>query len=166
MRSSLVRTACWNAEEGGGYGYFISLPPSSLFHPVMSNTISSPTAIRSSLGPLTTTFTPPQECTIWGAIGTSSSLYGLWNGEGCVSSSILDTSTCWPAIASSVSVPRGAANGRGFYSPGLACPSGHTAACTAAQLPNGVPSPILSGNSFDFQFPLEPGETAIGCCPS
>ncbi|KAJ3578566.1 hypothetical protein NPX13_g1997 [Xylaria arbuscula] len=45
----------------------------------------------------------------------------------------------------------------GYYSPGLACPSGYTTACLS-----------ISGGSYDYQFDftIKDGETAAGCCPS
>ncbi|KAH6641280.1 hypothetical protein F5144DRAFT_563049 [Chaetomium tenue] len=46
--------------------------------------------------------------------------------------------------------------GWGFYSPGLACPTGYTAACTAE---------YGKRSDWEVEFTLIPGETAVGCCP-
>lgn len=139
----------------------------------MSATVTSaPTSTRRSLGPLTTTFTPPDECLVFGVNGDNTTIYGLENAQLCSSSWNYNASSCWPTVAPSVwaslssSIYKNsglhAFNGLGFYSPGLLCPQGYTQACTA--LGNG---PLASGSSFPFQqFPPAPGETAIGCCPS
>lgn len=131
----------------------------------MTATVTSSSTSRQLLGSLTTVFTLPQECTIFAAQEESDTLRGFWAGQGCTSSEVVDTVTCWPSIDPSVLIPQGPLHGLGFYSPGLICPSSWTTACTAASLLNGAPSPLLTGTSFKFQFPLEPGETAVGCCP-
>ncbi|KAJ3482465.1 hypothetical protein NLG97_g7562 [Lecanicillium saksenae] len=70
---------------------------------------------------------------------------------------MIDDVNCWPPRATSVPPAPTPIGGWGFYSPGPACPSGYTAACTGVydQRPE-----------FDFQFSLYSGETALGCCPT
>ena len=121
------------------------------------STRSVPTS-RLVLGPLTTTYTAPEICSIYAYAGTYA-----FQAQGCRQGAPADTSSCWPSA--SVTAPSPPYWGWGFYSPGLACPNGYTSACTAAALADGSPSPITSGTSFKFQFPLLPGETAVGCCP-
>ena len=136
----------------------------------MTTTTTSPPTSRQVLGPLTATFVPPEECTIFGVQitldGNHSHISGFSLAQGCSESTEVDTTTCWPSIATSLSILDSTFAGLGFYSPGLICPSGWTSACTAAQLSNGSPSPLKSGTSFNFMFALEPEETAVGCCPS
>ena len=133
----------------------------------MTTTVSSITSSRSSLGPLTTEFTLPQECTIYAAQELDDgSINGFWAAQGCSDYTVVDTASCWPSVDPSVSIPSPPLLGFGFYSPAYVCPSDWVTACTAAVLDNGSPSPIISpGVSFDFQYPLNPGETAVGCCP-
>ena len=120
---------------------------------------------RNSLGPLTTTFAHPSECWNWGIEDYTASLQ-----QGCTSSSLIDTIDCWPPIPESIVEARSILSsehfyGLGFYSPGFVCPTGYTSACTQIQPPSGELPSIEVDVSFDFQYPLEPGETAIGCCP-
>ncbi|GAB7348899.1 hypothetical protein MBLNU459_g7591t1 [Dothideomycetes sp. NU459] len=77
----------------------------------------------------------------------------------------MDDSACWPPFNGLP--PTAPYAGWGFYSPGLICPTGYTTACTGALLGDGSPSVLTSGGtSYDFQFSLTAGETAVGCCPS
>ena len=78
---------------------------------------------------------------------------------------VADDFTCRPPTSYGVPAPSIPLNGWGFYSPGVVCPSGYTSTCTATVGPDGSPAPVASGNSFQFQFALQPGETAVGCCP-
>ena len=133
---------------------------------MIGENMSSSTMSRSSLGPLTTSLLLPEECSINGAHGNSGTLFSFYQGQGCSLSTILDTSSCWPPMAPSLTAHSAPFKGYGFYSPGLVCPSGYTTACTSALLSNGADSPVTSGKTFSFQYPLEPGETAIGCCPT
>ncbi|KAK3339051.1 hypothetical protein B0H65DRAFT_433093 [Neurospora tetraspora] len=103
-------------------------------------------ADRVNLGPLTTVFTAPAACST--AIFADNKLG--WRGQLCVDDgqSITDNTDCWPGTQ------------RGFYSPGLFCPEGYTSACTASAV-DGVTS-----TGWKAQYPLQDGETAIGCCPT
>jgi len=120
-----------------------------------------------NLGPLTAVFTPPPACTV--AVGqTGGGLLGLGLlggglgdvallGQECNGGNPIDATSCWPPVSAGVAAPT-PLGGWGFYSPGLECPAGHAAACTAT---GGA-----GGNSqWPVQFKLLDGETAIGCCP-
>lgn len=111
------------------------------------------------LGPLTTTWEPPSSCALHflpcptcddGFRGQQCASDGEDSGEGRPE----DAVDCWPPAQ--VEDPTPPFVGWGFYSPGIACPTGYTTACTAVQgeLPE-----------WDIQFALRQGETAIGCCP-
>ncbi|KAI9654767.1 MAG: hypothetical protein M1821_005761 [Bathelium mastoideum] len=56
--------------------------------------------------------------------------------------------------------------GWGYYSPGLACPQGFTTACSAIGSNGTVTTAGNQAQRFSFQYPLDPLETAAGCCPS
>ncbi|KAH7324847.1 hypothetical protein B0I35DRAFT_476058 [Stachybotrys elegans] len=113
------------------------------------------------IGPLTTTWSAPSGC----RMNLLCSTCGLFfrAGESCASigptGEVQDDTSCWPPAATGVQIasPRYPFIGWGFYSPGLACPTGYVSACTAihGQRPQ-----------WPIQFTLEEGETAIGCCPS
>lgn len=118
-----------------------------------------------NLGPLTSVFIPPPECTV--AVGqTGGGLLGLGLlggdlgdvaqlGQACDGGKPVDAKSCRPPAADGVIAPT-PLGAWGFYSPGLECPAGHAAACTAT-----------AGGKADWpvQFKLQDGETAIGCCP-
>ncbi|EHK27141.1 uncharacterized protein TRIVIDRAFT_62915 [Trichoderma virens Gv29-8] len=127
------------------------------------------TSLRSDLGPLTTTFTPPADCTEyrWRSLcytyTTSSS-----NGPDPWSTSIIQS--CYPQGFASfynrhMNSPE---DYLAVYSPGSICPSGYTAACTQVRS-KGQPNPF---ENVDGEFAaaaiwdlLRDGETALGCCP-
>lgn len=103
-------------------------------------------ADRVNLGPLTTVFTPPAACAT--AIFDNDKLG--WRDQRCIDDggSLTDNKECWPGTK------------RGFHSPGLYCPEGYTTACTAS-VKDGITS-----TGWKAQYPLEDGETAVGCCPT
>ena len=114
------------------------------------------------LGPLTTTWSMPSSCSVHvvpcatcdgGFSGQRCEVRdGDANGEGAP----YDYTGCWPPAIKQAGTPGFPFMGWGFYSPGLACPTGYTAACTAEH----------GGRSgWEVEFTLIPGETAIGCCP-
>ncbi|PON28782.1 hypothetical protein TGAM01_v202629 [Trichoderma gamsii] len=110
------------------------------------------------LGPLTTTWTMPQSCSIF--MPGCSTCDNAYNGQSCNPTSggqVMDNTACWPPASSGVASPTWPFVGWGFYSPGLACPAGYTSACTAVY---GQRPP------WSTQFSLVPSETAIGCCPT
>ncbi|KAL6897193.1 hypothetical protein GGI43DRAFT_385808 [Trichoderma evansii] len=110
------------------------------------------------LGPLTTTWTMPQTCSIF--MPGCPTCDNAYNGQSCNPTSngrVQDNTACWPPVTTGVSSPSWPFVGWGFYSPGLACPAGYTSACTAVY---GQRPP------WETQFSLVPSETAVGCCPT
>jgi hypothetical protein len=109
---------------------------------------------RALLGPLTTTFTPSPSCTSLVACVDCDVAY---QAQLCRNDGSDDFTGCWPeAENAGAPTPTLPLFGWGFYSPGLACPTGHYTACAATA--------GLSG-TWDPQFSLTAGETAVGCCP-
>ncbi|KAK4152980.1 hypothetical protein C8A00DRAFT_15763 [Chaetomidium leptoderma] len=106
------------------------------------------------LGPLTTAWSMPDACTVYvPACATCTKAYRGQQCSGKVAGS--DGADCWPPVTVR-ETPKPPFFGWGFYSPGLACPTGYTTACTAE----------YGGRAgWDIQFTLVPGETAVGCCP-
>lgn len=76
----------------------------------------------------------------------------------CYDGDLIDDAACWPSsppkTASTPSATRRVA--AGVYTPGLVCPESYATACSATAGVQG---------GFGFQFGLEAGETAVGCCP-
>ncbi|PTB44215.1 uncharacterized protein TrAFT101_002775 [Trichoderma asperellum] len=110
------------------------------------------------LGPLTTTWTMPQTCSVF--MPACSTCDQGFNGQSCNptnSGRIQDNTACWPPATQGVSSPSWPFYGWGFYSPGLACPAGYTSACTAV---------YGQRATWATQFTLVPSETAVGCCPT
>jgi hypothetical protein len=107
------------------------------------------------LGLLTeATWSMPASCTVH-VVNCPTCTEGF-RAQQCVSGHARDNTDCWPPVASRVEPPAHPFLGWGYYSPGIACPTGYTAACTAQ----------YGGRSeWPVQFELLPGETAIGCCP-
>lgn len=106
------------------------------------------------LGPLTTAWTMPPSCSVFAA--TCSTCTNVYQGQHCVTGAAQDNTDCWPPANSRVASKGYPFLGWGFYSPGVACPTGYTAACTAV---------YGERPEWPIQFNLFPGETAIGCCP-
>ncbi|KAL2135722.1 hypothetical protein VTI74DRAFT_7239 [Chaetomium olivicolor] len=79
-----------------------------------------------------------------------------YQAQHCVTGSAQDYTGCWPPATPQAGSPIYPYLGWGFYSPGVACPTGYTAACTAE---------YGARPDWSIQFVLFPGETAIGCCP-
>ena len=154
----------------------------------MASTTSSPSPTGSVIGPLTTTFTRPLNCSSLGGLvsydtgdGIESSLSNFqaqrctWvSSHGITDSYNYDDVACWPPGTGSAptfsfnaadETPKTALNGWGIYSPGLVCPHGYTTACWAESSNHGSRSTVLPGSTFQFQFSLLPEETAVGCCP-
>ena len=154
----------------------------------------SATPLRSNLGPLTTTFTPPATCSVLGINSFPPTV--AYQAQHCFTTTSVPgttiqftdnsgskTSIAVSATVTSIIYSGGVADditcrpsttyrnpadagGYGFYSPGLICPSGWHKACTAELDTNGSPVPISGTHtSFPFEYALMPGETAIGCCP-
>lgn len=131
---------------------------------------------RTVIGALTTTFTAPRQCNAafvyshpsWlslaylVSISSHSSALHLFivsQTQTCNPTSYwtnAEATVCWPPAtygATPTSTPFG---GWGFYSPGLMCPAGRTAACSAT-----------GGGSWEWpvQYSMYNAETAYGCCP-
>ncbi|UKZ76498.1 hypothetical protein TrVFT333_004204 [Trichoderma virens FT-333] len=109
------------------------------------------------LGPLTTTWTMPESCSIY--MPPCSTCDQGFRGQSCNAISdgrVQDNTACWPPVKPGISSPGWPFVGWGFYSPGIACPAGYVTACTAVygQRPQ-----------WDTQFTLVSSETAVGCCP-
>ena len=128
-------------------------------NPISQSSLSTtaPTASPNLLGPLTTVFTQPKICSVFGN--------GGWEAQGCSDSYYVDDASCWPSVT--IPAPSPPFNGLGYYSPGLSCPVGYTAVCS--QLVAGAAATLSAPAiaSFGFQYPpKENGQTAVGCCPS
>ncbi|KAK1826182.1 hypothetical protein QBC39DRAFT_398558 [Podospora conica] len=111
---------------------------------------------RVILGPLTTTFTPPPQCSV--GVGICSTCNVVFYGQTCVSSGAQDGTTCWPPTTPGALAPKPTLQGWGFYSPGIACPSGYVSRCSAVADSDREPG-------WKLQFVQAAGETAVGCCP-
>lgn len=131
------------------------------------------TVSRVNLGPLTTTFTPPSSCASFMALDQA--LSSAWFPQGKIIEANMaqscdrwknfgDDPLCWPPPSPT---PTGSAalplHGYGLYSPGLICPLGYTRACYQAA--GTSPGQLTELVSYNFQYPLEEEEYAIGCCP-
>ncbi|KAK4202965.1 hypothetical protein QBC40DRAFT_34570 [Triangularia verruculosa] len=122
-----------------------------------------------NLGPLTTIFTPPAECTVAVGAGRGGLLGNLFGGgddwstaylgQACSRNRAIDNTACWPTTTAGAESKEAPLSGWGFYSPGLHCPGGYATACMATGGSNG-------GSEWPVQFRLLAGETAAGCCPS
>lgn len=128
---------------------------------VANLTSSTPTQLpRTVLGPLTSIWTPPASCSVPIADGpyTDEGRTAAYRDQTCAtaaSSGIYDASQCWPPTAASAAAATPPFLARGFYSPGLVCPSGYSSACTA------VGGSAVSG--WTPEYTVAPMETAVGC---
>ncbi|KAJ6781794.1 hypothetical protein PWT90_08927 [Aphanocladium album] len=68
---------------------------------------------------------------------------------------MIDDVNCWPPRTTGVPPAPTPIGGWGFYSPGVVCPTGYTAACTGT---------YGERPEFDFQYTLYNEERAFGCC--
>jgi hypothetical protein len=123
-----------------------------------TSAMSTTTAPRIILGSLYTTYTAPSSC--YDLLVPSG--YGIkgWMGQECSDGAfngMLDATTCWPPTTAGAVLPTYPFGGRGFYSPGLVCPSGYTTACMAT----------AEGQAdWPIEYAMTKGETAAGCCPT
>jgi len=136
-------------------GIGIESQPSIWEIPIMS----ASTSTRSNIGPLTTAFTYPSSCAI--AVLDCQTCSDAWQAQACStnafnSQGVQDNPACWPPQSNDEYLTDKAFNGGGFYSPGVSCPTGYSAACSATY--GGI-------TEYSFQFPLVSSETAVGCCP-
>lgn len=119
---------------------------------------------RTTLGPLTTTYTPPASCNV--AVEQCSTCINAWAAQTCFASTtgssinygVQDNPDCWPPrLDDSILTPVPPFQGWGFYTPGVICPVGYTSACSAT----------AGGSSgWSVQYSMTAGETAVGCCPT
>lgn len=122
---------------------------------------------RTIIGPLESTFTPPPACSI--LVAKCATCTNAWQGQSCYSinssdEGAEDQASCWPPAT--VTTPPAPLAGWGFYSPGLNCPIGYTSACTAISQAQGSSLSVSLITPFAFQYALNAGETAVGCCPT
>ena len=136
-------------------------------HPrdMATTTASETTSTRSYLGPLTTTWIPPAQCTVFGPFGNSVSAPNYYLGQDCSGGAPHDATSCWPPALVTNSFPA-VLNGYGYYSPGVICPTGYYSACAQDHAHSRLTGSLSDLASFDFQFALTDGETAVGCCPT
>ncbi|KAI5917203.1 hypothetical protein F4810DRAFT_68931 [Camillea tinctor] len=114
------------------------------------------TSPRTLLGPLTTTWERPYICSY--AMALCSTCNTGWQAQTCSGArNAYDFTDCWPPRASSITIDPGVMMGWGFYSPGIACPSGYTTAATAVE---------GGSTGWGLEYSLESGETAAACCPT
>lgn len=133
--------------------------------------------LRSDLGPLTTTFTPPADCTslqfvdsdaVGQNLAASHYCYESWSlGQAYRSLSVIKS--CFPeGFASFYNSNTRYDDHIGVYSPASICPLGYTVACVHSRIER-------QSNPFEIQeffaadstiwSLLRDGETATGCCP-
>lgn len=112
---------------------------------------------RTILGPLTTTFTQPPQCTTAAAEVSGQTLLGQLAQVCGPEGGAIDTS-CWPPTSGAGAGPATHTQGLGFYSPGISCPAGHTSACSAT-------AGLFGKTEWPLQYTLSASETAVGCCP-
>ncbi|KAI0397968.1 hypothetical protein F5Y17DRAFT_256120 [Xylariaceae sp. FL0594] len=116
---------------------------------------------RTNLGPYTTD-TWTYSCTeVIQNVNKGAANDNGWAAQTCIVDSgknnrPTDEQDCWPPRQTGVPTTTEAVAGWGVYSPGISCPAGYTSVAAST---HGVKS------GFKFQFPLDVGETAIGCCP-
>lgn len=128
---------------------------------------TEPTHVTANVGPLDPSFTPASDCTnltLNGARipterGEEPILTLFWGAGGeCAYQKRTIKSACLPSRygtlyqAHTILYP--------VLSPGFACPTGHTPACTLVATTTSPVSSITSWNA------LGDGDTAIGCCPT
>lgn len=141
----------------------------------------------SNVGPLTTTFTPPPSCTSSPLIAYADPSTSAWyhyvscqfSIPGCTPSGTSGLSSTASENFAVATIP--------YYSPGYICPSGWKTVGTAVHQPGDTDSSWTPSVTGAFQTAadwtnahvdehylappyalangLEPGETAIGCCP-
>ncbi|KAH9896269.1 hypothetical protein F4778DRAFT_745730 [Xylariomycetidae sp. FL2044] len=122
-----------------------------------TTTAVSTASTRINLGPLTTAaWDRPSSCDyVYGAtdLATRGGMEYSCGTEGL----FLANTKCWPPRTTVPDFGESAFIANWIYSPGIMCPTGYTAVVSATQ---------GGGSDFNFLFSLEPGETALGCCPT
>jgi len=122
---------------------------------------------RTNVGPLTTVFTPPTTCFTPAVESDEPTLFYAYYGNTCWATSTESTlvldSSCYPpgtgiVFASYSTIP--------FYSPDISCPAGFTSACAVTRVEGEALPQFTRSTDPDIWSMLEPGETAIACCPT
>ncbi|KAF2119815.1 hypothetical protein BDV96DRAFT_641693 [Lophiotrema nucula] len=120
------------------------------------SSFSGTCTLRSMAVPLTTTFTPPPQCTtdLWQETYDSDHFYALLGGQGYT--------TCLPASFIPTS--------EFFYSPGLYCPDGYYSACTSSQSVGSETATVVTCCPFGYSCQERangpnawPWEYTLGC---
>lgn len=132
---------------------------------------------RSDLGPLTTIFTPPADCTGFQIIGYSEAGLNVAASFYCYTSSPLNGPDPLRTSIIESCYPEGYASYYntywneydkwskiGVYSPASICPSGYTVACQQARS-TGQQNPFNDNAAETIWDMLRDGESAAGCCP-
>lgn len=134
------------------------------------------------LGPLTTTFVPPDGCTSQRGIALGNDngqrdnpllvYYGtIDRSSSCLLTSLRHSAikSCFPPNFASyynVAPTSGSGDVYPVYSPGLMCPSGYEPSCTFTKTTSSLPYiPDREAVDYTMQQLLKNSETAIGCCP-
>lgn len=142
----------------------------------------SPPPTTVNLGPLTTTFYPPDGCTSQTdvALGNANGqrgnpsivLYGTLDQYSYCSFSAARHSavkSCFPPNFGSyynVVPTSGSGDVYPVYSPGLVCPAGYGPSCTFTKTTSSLPYiPDRDAVDYTIQQILKDCQTAIGCCP-
>jgi hypothetical protein len=140
--------------------------------PGATSTSTDLPALTVNLGPLTTTFTPLPDCTslravYWGRSVLPSEVYTLVNlerGYSCARTLAEARTEClpmrWGAAYNHVNQNSGVNNVYPVYSPGLVCPAGYSTGCVMVYSTKGGADTATRWSI------LQPGESAIGCCPT
>lgn len=102
-------------------------------------------------------YAPAPRSIDWPRLNLRSLTHTLQKCDSGSDDGLLDNQACWPGTTAGAAYPDTPFSGWGFYSPGLACPAGHSSACTAT---------ASREADWPVQFALEAGETAVGCCPT
>lgn len=129
-----------------------------------------------NFGPLTTTFTPPSDCSslrLFEHVDGTDGFYGAW-GESCRPGEegglgIIQARTCYPEKLGSYYIASGhpAWSTLPVFSPGTACPAGWTTACSVVRS-QGDKAPAKTSTttaSWAMWNLAEDGQTALACCP-
>lgn len=152
----------------------IAIPPSIHSLAVAFDVMDISTVL---VGSLTTTFTPPSECSttllsefdLAGATG----FVGHWGYQCQVGeTSLVPKPTCFPEghLSSWPSRHERSSGDILIYSPGYVCPAGWTSACSISRGQNEEP-PTASGTRGIFSGTqimwnaIQAGQVIIGCCP-
>ncbi|OKL61825.1 hypothetical protein UA08_02488 [Talaromyces atroroseus] len=144
-----------------------------------TTTITEASTPEYLLGPLTTQFTAPIQCSQAYWLSNSAQYHDPYLGQTCASVdgqiTYIQDNNCLPPVTKSEiiaslvgasSVLSTSYDYIGYYSPGISCPAGYATACAAQAGSNGVQSTLSGFESFGFVHTPSAYETAMGCCPT